>query len=312
MSIVGAARFASRKFRVALSPGTVGRALLAMPLSVYLVAFAFIPLGTLLLYSFWTDAFFAPPIKDFTLSNYEALFIDQRDVFLKILGRTLLLACLVTFACLLIGFPTAYYLARYVRARGVVLTLLLVPLATCYLVKIYAWRGVLGERGLINYSLQKIGFLENPLGFLLFNRFAVGLALVSVLLPFMILPIYSAIERIPKSLFEAAYDLGATGRRTFWRILLPLTQRGVIAGATFVFILTLGDFVASQLLGGISGLLIGKVIYGYFGLADNWPEGSAMAFTVLLVAALILALLAWLGRRGGGRPDAALDSRIAR
>jgi spermidine/putrescine transport system permease protein len=283
---------------------------LAAPIVVFIVVFALVPLSFLFLYSFWTNEFLGLS-KDLTTANYRALVGSDSGVFVPVLLRTVALALTVTGVTLVLGYACAYWLARHVtRFRAIALILLFIPLSTSYLVKVYAWRGLLGERGILNYSLVESGLTNEPLSFLLFNRFAVGLALVSAVLPFMILPIYSAIERIPDRLLDAASDLGASRSHTFLRVVVPLTRRGIIAGCTFVFILSLGDFIASQLLGGRSGLLIGKVIYSQFGLADNWPAGAAMAFTVLLVAALAVAAFGWLARRGGGATDAAADTRL--
>jgi spermidine/putrescine transport system permease protein len=291
----------------------LGSGLLALPLSAYFAALALVPLGILLLYSFYTDGFYTIE-HTFTLANYGALLHgDRGEVFRTVLLRTYVLALVVTAVSLLIGFPTAYYVSRHLRRwQAFAFLLLFVPLSTSYLVKVYAWRGVLGDRGVINYTLQKVGLIDQPLAFLLFNRFAVGVALVSAVLPFMVLPIYSALERIPRNLLEASSDLGANGARTFWRVVVPLTRRGILAGCTFVFILSFGDFIASQLLGGASGILIGKIIFTSFGLADDWPAGAAMAFAVLAIAGLTLAVLGWViggGRRGG---DVTLDSQLAR
>jgi spermidine/putrescine transport system permease protein len=282
---------------------------LAAPIVVFVVVFAFVPLSILFLYSLWTNEFLGLS-KDLTTANYADLFGEDRDIFVPVLLRTVALALVVTGVTLVLGYACAYWLARRVsRFRAIALILLFIPLSTSYLVKVYAWRGLLGENGILNYTLDKSGLANEPLGFLLFNRFAVGLALVSAMLPFMILPIYSAIERIPNRLLDAAADLGASRAHTFFRVVMPLTRRGIIAGCTFVFILSLGDFIASQLLGGRSGLLIGKVIYSQFGLADDWPTGAAMAFAVLFVAILAVAAFGWLAGRGGG-DDASIDTRL--
>jgi spermidine/putrescine transport system permease protein len=284
---------------------------LASPIVVFVVVFALVPLTMLFLYSLWTNEFLGLS-KDLTTANYRDLLGADRDVFVPVLLRTVALALMVTGVALVLGYASAYGLARHVprQLRSVALLLLLIPLSTSYLVKVYAWRGLLGERGVINYSLLEIGVIDDALEFLLFNRLAVGIALVSATLPFMILPIYSAIERIPDRLLDAASDLGASRSHVFLRVIVPLTRRGILAGCTFVFVLSFGDFIASQLLGGRSGLLIGKVIYSQFGLADDWPTGAAMAFTVLLVAALILAAFGWISRRGGGATDVAADTRL--
>lgn len=314
MSVVEAARpSATPASRRSGRASALGAALLALPLSAYFAVLALVPLGMLLLYSFYVDGFYSIE-HTLTLANYQDLVRgDGGEVFRTVLRQTFQLSVIVTAVSLLIGFPTAYWVSRHLqRWRALAFILLFVPLSTSYLVKVYAWRSVLGDNGLINYSLMKIGLINEPLGFLLFNRFAVGVALVSAVLPFMVLPIYSAVERIPRNLLEASSDLGAGGMRTFWRVIVPLTRRGIVAGCTLVFILTFGDFIASQLLGGASGILVGKVIFSSFGLADDWPSGAAMAFVVLAVAALTLAALSFVAAGGRRGTDVTVDSQLSR
>ena len=288
-----------------------GRLALGSPMACFLLIFGLAPLSVLLLYSFWTDGFFTIEHR-FTLANYAALFHGQiGSTYLQVLRRTFTLAIIVSAVALLIGFPTAYWIARYVkRFQMVIVFLLFLPLMTSYLVKIYAWRLLLGEKGLINFGLQHVGITHRPLGFLLFNLFAVGIGLMSAVLPFMILPLYVSLERIPERLYDAATDLGAGPMRTFWRVTLPLAQRGMLAGVSFVFVICVGDFVASTLLGGTSGTLAGVVIYSSFGIADDWPLGTAMAFFLLLVVFGTLTLFAWLIRRHGH--DVAFEADLSR
>ncbi len=295
-----------------LMQGKLGRSFLAAPATVYLIVFGVIPFSTLILYSFWTNTFFAIQ-HTLTLQNYSALFHgDTGSLYLTVMWQTFEIAIIVTTLALLIGYPTAFFLARHVRRfRTLAFLLLVLPLTTSYLVKIYAWRALLGDKGILNYGLIKSGLIEQPLDFLLFNRFAVGLALLSAVLPFVVLPLYASLERVPQSLLEAASDLGASGRRTFFRVLLPMTRRGILASCTLAFVLCFGDFIASQLLGGASGIMIGKVVFAEFGLADNWPLGSAMAVGVLAVIGLTLAVLRWVVGVGAASGEAASDARMA-
>jgi spermidine/putrescine transport system permease protein len=286
---------------------------MAAPITVFVVAFGVIPVGTLLLYSFYTDGFYVVQ-HTLTTSNYAGLFQgDAGRVFWKSLARTLVLASLVTLTALAIAYPTAYYCARYLRRGRTFLFLLFVaPIFTSYLVKVYAWRGVLGEKGIINYGLIKLGIVSEPVGWILFNRFAVALALLSTALPFMFVSIYVAVERIPQNVLDAASDLGADSMTLFREILVPLTRRGVITGSTLSFIICLGDFIASQLLGGSSGVLVGKIVYSFFGLADNWPEGAARAFAVLIVACVVIFLFGVIARGGADEKDVVLDQQLSR
>lgn len=300
----------NRRFAPVVAQGALG-----LPLSIFLILFGLIPIGTLFVYSLWTATFLGGVAHVFTLDNYRDLVIGPTsEMYLTVLRTTYLLSITVTLVTLAIGLPAAYYMSRYVRGniRMLIFTLFFVPLVASYLVKIYAWRGVLGEKGLINYLLVSSGLIDEPLEFLMYNRFAVALALVSASIPFMILPIYASVERIPESLFEASTDLGASTGRIFWHVVVPLSRRGIVAGCTLVFVMSFGDFVASQLLGGASGILIGKVIYSYFGLANNWPGGAAMAFASLAVAAVTIGILGWFARGGVRENDFALGSDLAR
>jgi spermidine/putrescine transport system permease protein len=287
--------------------------LLAAPVSVYVAIFAVVPLGTLLLYSFYTDGFYTIT-HTLTLNNYTSLFDSEAgDVFFASLWRTILLALAVTAVAVALAYPAAYYCVRYLgRAKTLVFLLLVAPIFTSYLVKVYSWRGVLGERGLINYAAVEWGLADQPFSFLLFNRVAVAIALLSTVLPFVFIPIYTALERIPASLMHAASDLGASGRFTFVNVLLPLTRRGVVTASTLSFIICFGDFIASQLLGGASGVLVGKIVYSFFGLADDWPSGTARAFVVLFVTGAFVALFGFLARGSSSGDDVILDAQMTR
>lgn len=278
------------------------RWLLAIPPTAYIVVLGLVPFGTLLLYSVWVDDLFGIQ-QTLTADNYRSLVEGQSGaVFMKTLGRTVAIAMAVTVASLAIALPTTYWIVRRVtRHRALVLILLFVPLSTSYLVKVYAWRTVLGENGIINYPLTHGNLLDEPLSFLLFNQFAVALALLSATLPFMILPVYAAMDRVPTSLLEAGSDLGAGASRVFWKVVFPLIRRGIVAGCTFVFVICMGDFISSQLLGGTSGILVGRLIFSEFGLADNLPTGAAMTVATLAVLTLFVLGFGLLARLVGGR-----------
>lgn len=279
-----------------------------LPMTAYVVLFGLVPFGTLVLYSFYQDGFYTI-VHTLTLKNYRDLFTsDDGRVFFAALWRTLLIALAVTAIAVPLAYAVAFHCIRNLRrTRALVFLLIVSPLFLSYLVKVYAWRGVLGERGLINYVLQKAHLIDEPLGFLLFNRVSVSIALLSAIVPFTFIPLYAAIERVPGSLLSAAADLGASPWMVFTRVLLPLTRRGVIAACTLSFILCLGDFIASQLLGGASGILVGRIIYSYFGLADDWPSGTARAVVVLIVAGLVIAVFTRLARGSVDAVDVELD-----
>jgi spermidine/putrescine transport system permease protein len=260
---------------------------LLVPATIWLVVWVVIPISTLFVYSFYRvrgGAIVAEP----SLDNYRSLF--DSPVYFPVLFRTLRLGLLTALTCVLLAYPGAYYIARYASPRGRTLAYFLVvlPLLTSYVVRIYAWRLILGHEGLVNAGLESLGVIHQPLRLFLFSSSAVFIALVGALLPFAALPILNSLEKIPPVLFEASSDLGASEARTFWKVVFPLSLPGVAAGASFVFVIATGDFIASQFLGGASGILIGKVIYSTFGLAFNWPLGAAMSFGLFAISAAIV------------------------
>lgn len=274
----------------------LARGALVLPGALWTVLLVLIPLGVLFVYSFYTAGFFEIE-HTITLHNYRTLVDDP--VFPKVLWRTVRVAVIVTVACALLGFPIAQMLARAsARARTLGTLALMVPLWSNYLVKIYSWKAVLGTNGVINYALEKVGLISHPLGFLLYDTNAVAIALTSALLPFMVLPILTALERIPPSMAEAATDLYSSPRRAFWTVTLPMARRGILAGASFVLVMSMGDIIASDQLGGPSGLLVGRLIFNQFGAADDWPAGAAMSYILIAVMILLLFLTARLAGIG--------------
>jgi spermidine/putrescine transport system permease protein len=195
---------------------------------------------------------------------------------------------------LLLGYPVAYLLSFHAGARkNLLYQLVIIPLWVSYLVRAYAWKTILGTDGVLNTSLQYLHLTHHPLQFLLYSPFAVVLTLTHIYTPFTFLPVYAAMEHIPRNLVEASHDLGASRLQTFWRVILPLSIPGVLAGATFAFVLSFGDFLAPLLLGGPSGIMISNVVVSLFGAAYNWPLGAAISFCML---ALVVGLL-WLSEK---------------
>lgn len=229
-------------------------------------------------------------IREITFGNY-ANFFGNWTYFGTFLG-TVLLCLEVMGVAVLIGYPVAWFIWQQKGSRRYLLLLLAVmPLFMSYIVKLYTLRSMLGLNGLVNQALLGLGILERPSQAFLFNQRAVLITMVVIYLPFVILPIFLALERIPRSLLQASLDLGAGTWDTFRRIVLPLSLPGTVAGALFAFVLALGDFVTPQMVGGTTGFTIGRVIYSQFGLAYDWPFGAAMA-TILFVTALFGILLA--------------------
>ncbi|CDX46116.1 Binding-protein-dependent transport systems inner membrane component [Mesorhizobium plurifarium] len=255
--------------------------------------FVLAPLAIFLVYSFFSvdqgQIVYAP-----TLANYARFFTDP--VFLPVFWRTIVLCLSVAAISILLAYPTAYFLTTLEgRWRYALLMLLMVPLLMSYVIKIYAIRSILGLNGFLNKALVALGIITEPSTLFVFNMNAILLTLTLLLIPFAILPIFLALERIPQVLLRASDDLGATGLQTFLRITLPLSMPGVASAASFVFVLAIGDFLTPQMVGGISGFTFGRILYSQFGTAFNWPFGAALS--VALAVVVILAILA--GERFG-------------
>lgn len=255
--------------------------------------FILLPLCGFLVYSlFWVEG--TELHYDLTLVNYRRFFADE--IYIPVLRQTVVLCLEVAGICIALGYPVAYFLSGLKgRKKYMLLMLLLVPLLMSYIIKMYAIRSILGGNGFLNQALISLGVIDQPLTFFVFNLNAVLLTLSVLLLPFAILPIFLALERIPKNLLEASADLGGSNRQTFFRVILPMSLPGVISAGTFVFVLAIGDFLTPQMVGGQSGFTFGRIIYSQFGTAFNWPFGSALS---VILAALVIAAIfigAWFG-----------------
>jgi spermidine/putrescine transport system permease protein len=238
-------------------------------------------------HSFWSvrDGQIA---REFTLANYKQLVMSP--LYLQVLFRSMKIAGAVTLLALLLGYPVAYYLSFNSRHKNLLFQLIIVPLWVSYLVRAYAWKTILGSDGVLNTLLQFMHVTHEPVSALLYSPFAVVLTLTHIYTPFAFLPIFASLEHIPRNLIEASHDLGATPAQTFRRVVLPLSLPGVVAGATFAFVLSLGDFLAPILVGGPSGIMISNIVVSLFGAAYDWPLGAAISLCMLvLVVALLFA-----------------------
>jgi spermidine/putrescine transport system permease protein len=265
------------------------RAAVTLPPLVWVALFLLAPYMLLLCYSFWSVSPSQTIIHSWTLDNYRELF--RVNVYLQTLFRSMWIAARVMIFSLLLGYPLAYYLSFYAGARkDLFYQLVIIPLWVSYLVRAYAWKTILGSDGVLNTLLQYVHLTKHPLEFLLYSPFAVVLTLTHIYTPFAVLPIYAALEHIPRNLVEASQDLGASPLQTFWRVIFPLSIPGVLAGATFAFVLSLGDFLAPLLLGGPSGIMISNIVVSLFGAAYNWPLGAAISLCMLLLVVTLLFL----------------------
>jgi spermidine/putrescine transport system permease protein len=250
--------------------------------------FILVPLVTFLLHGFWQVRDNAI-VRDFTLANYREFLTNE--TYRRVFVTTLFLALRVMAINLVLGYPVALFLAGLRgRLKYTLVLALVIPLLMSYIIKIYAMRGILGPSGLLNQALILLGILDRPSDLFLFNMNAVLITMAVIMLPFMILPIFIALERIPRSLLDASADLGATPWQTFRRITLPMSLPGAVVGAMFCFVLALGDFLAPELVGGTQGFTFGRLVFSQFGMAFNWPLGAALSVVLLAVALAVIGL----------------------
>lgn len=272
-----------------------GLLLIAPPL-IYALLLLAAPLGIILVTSFWSQSGLTID-RTPTLENYREAFTDP--LYRQLLARSIWVAGLVTFVTVVLAFPIAYFVSFHVAPsrKALWLFLITIPFWTSYLIRVFLWKVILGFNGVLNSSLQAIGFIEEPLTFILYNVNAVVITLAHAYAPFAILPIYVALERIDKSLIEAAMDLGETAATAFLRVTLPLAMPGVVAATLIVFIPTIGDYVTPRLVGGPGGLMIANMIQTQFLRLNNMPMGATLAIVAMVSVALIALAFVWLNRR---------------
>jgi putative spermidine/putrescine transport system permease protein len=257
---------------------------LTPPLAWFVVIYL-ASLVVMLITAFWTvDPFTNALIHSWSLDNFRLIFTST---YLHIIGRTVGMAALVTVTDALIAFPFAYYMARVAssRVRNALFVAVLLPLWASYLARVYAWIVILQDGGVLNWTFEKLGLGAPSLGF---SNTAMWIVFSYVWLPYMIIPVFGALERIPSSLLEASADLGAHGGRTLWRVVMPLALPGIVAGSIFTFALTLGDFITPILIGGNSSSFIGNVIYDNVGVAGNLPFAAALACVPIVIMGVYL------------------------
>lgn len=257
------------------------------PPAFWLCAFLLIPLLLLTAYSFragMSGAFFRD--WDPTLENYRILFATP--TFLELLAVSTGIALVVALMATVLAYPVAYYVVFHARARaGIYIVLLLIPFWISYLLRVMAWKLILGSSGVVNALLLSLGLIQEPISIFFYSRFAVVVTLIYVWVPFVTLPILATLYRIDRSVLEAAASLGATPAQRFWRVTFPLSRPGLIAGAVMVFIPTVGEYVTPLLVGGSTGAMYGNIIQDFFGRSANWPLGAALA-VVMLAGTLVL------------------------
>jgi spermidine/putrescine transport system permease protein len=271
------------------------KSLVSVPPLLWVGLFLLMPYVLMFAHSFWSvqNGFI---IHNWNLSNYQKLATNP--LYSSVLFRTMRIAASVTLFSLLLGYPLAYFVSFHAgRRKELLYQLVIVPLWVSYLVRGYAWKTILGSEGVLNGFLQYLHITSEPLGFLLYTPFAVILMLTHIYTPFVFLPIYASLEHIPRPLIEASHDLGASGRSTFFRVILPLSLPGLIAGATFAFVLSMGDFLAPLLVGGPTGTMIANIVQSLFGAAYDWPLGAAVSVCILLLTIVLLSATEKLEKR---------------
>ena len=278
-------------------PNLSGYTLLSPTFVLMVLAFV-APVVVLFLMSFWTSY---PLVKDptATLQHYGQFL--EKVVYAKVLFKSIKISAMVTAATVLLAYPAAYFIAfRIKRDKLVWLILITVPFWTSYLLRVFAWKIVLGYNGVVNSGLTSLGFIDEPVTFLLYNETAVVITLAHAWAAFAILPIYVSLEKIDRSLLEAASDLGEGPIMAFLRVTLPLSLPGVIAASLLVFIPTVGDFVTPSLVGGTTGIMVGNVIQSLFEGQANWPMGAALSFISMFVITLVVCVFLWGTKRVRG------------
>ena len=272
-------------------------ALFSIPLGWALI-FLIIPYAVMIAVGFWTRQFplFVP---DFQWGNFAQLFNDPQ--YTTVILRTLKIALLVTLGATLLGYPLAYFLAFTVKSqkwRNLLYMSVIVPLWVSYLLRAYTWKIILGTNGALNSLLLSLGLIDQPLSLFLYNQAAMVITLVYIFIPFMVMPLFTVLDNVPKAFIEASEDLGVGPFMTFWRVIFPLSLGGLIAGATMTFCLSFGDFVAPVLVGGPDGTMVANLLQSQFGAALNWPLGSALATLVLILVLVVLTVSSRFDRTG--------------
>ena len=269
---------------------------LISPTLVFAVLLLAIPLIMVVALSFWTQDYLTLD-RTFTTANYQTAWTEPMYQYL--MARSLKISMFVTALTIFLAYPVAYFISFRVppKRKAMWIFLITIPFWTSYLIRIFLWKVILGYNGVINGSLTGLGLIDQPLSFILYNQNAVVLTLAHAWVPFAILPIFVALEKVDRSLIEAAEDLGDSKLRRFLRVTLPLSMPGVIAATIIVFIPTIGDYVTPRLVGGPNGLMISNMIELQFKKANDAPLGSALAISAMAIVTFASLIFIWLNRK---------------
>lgn len=265
-----------------------------LPPIAWFAVFMLVPYGLLFYYSLGSvdDMRFVPGVS---LHNFTRVFTDEP--YLGVILKSARIGLMTSVLSAIVAYPLAFLLAFHVRSHGLkfaLYLLVIVPWWASYLVKAYAWKTILGTNGILNATLQGLGLTDEPVRLFLYNEFSVVLTLTYIFTPFAVLSIYAQLERVPTSLIEAARNLGASGWEIFYRIVLPISVPGVLAGAIITFSLAFGDFVAPVLVGGAQSVMISNIVINLLGVAFDWPMAAAIGLVIITLALALISLSGWL------------------
>lgn len=272
-------------------------ALVSVPL-IWWVLVLLVPYLIMLLISFYKTQF-PSHVPAFEFDSYIRVFSEPQ--YVAVLLRSLKISILVSIVTFVLSYPVAYFLVfkvRSSRVRMLIYVAIVVPLWVSYLLRVYAWKIILGTNGILNTLLMWLGVISEPIELLLYNQFAMVITMAYIFTPFMVMPIFAALEKIPRSLIEGSNDLGVGHAETFLRITLPLTMPGILVGFTFTFCFAFGDFISPRLVGGPDSNMIANVISTQFGQAMDWPFGSALSVVMLVIVLAIITASDRLERGG--------------
>ena len=266
------------------------------PTAIYAILLLGAPLALIFLYSFMTDGYLEI-IRSFTFANYIEAWTNE--LYRVVMLRSLFVSMTVTAVTVLLAFPVAYFVSFHVdpSRKSLWLFLITIPFWTSYLIRVFLWKVILGYNGVVNSGLLGLGIISEPLQWINYNVGAVVVTLAHAYAPFAILPIFVALEKIDRSLLEAGQDLGESRFMTFLRVTLPLAMPGVIASVLIVFIPTIGDFVTPQLVGGPEGRMVANLIQLQYLKLDNYPLGSAIAVSAMMIVTVVSLVFLYLNRR---------------
>jgi len=283
------------KFSTLTQDQTRSIKLLGLPL-IYALLLLAVPLGSIVLFSFWTQDFMTVDTT-FTTANYREIW--DSPIYSLLLRRSLMVSGIVTAVTVLLAYPVAYFISFHVHPskKSIWLFLITIPFWTSYLIRVFLWKVILGYNGVINSGLLQLGIIDEPLTFILYNVNAVIITLAHAFAPFAILPIFVVLEKIDRSLLEASQDLGETKFSTFLRVTLPLSMPGVVGAVLIVFIPTIGDYVTPELMGGAGGKLIANMIQTQFLQLNNAPLGAALAIVAMICVTAISLIFVFLNRK---------------